>query len=51
MQVAEDITEKGQINSVPTFIVNGKYMVLTSGHKDVEDIAKTINYLTKNNPK
>ncbi|ERB63798.1 thiol:disulfide interchange protein DsbA/DsbL [Vibrio coralliilyticus OCN008] len=51
MQVAEDITEKGQINSVPTFIVNGKYMVLTSGHKDVEDIAKTINYLTENNPK
>ena len=51
MQVAEDITEKGQINSVPTFIVNGKYMVLTSGHKDVEDIAKTIHYVTKNNPK
>ncbi|NRB68074.1 MAG: thiol:disulfide interchange protein DsbA/DsbL [Vibrio sp.] len=51
MQVAEEITEKGQINSVPTFIVNGKYMVLTSGHKDVEDIAKTINYLIQNNLK
>lgn len=47
MQLAEDITEKGQINAVPTFIVNGKYMVLTSGHKDVQDIANTINYLTQ----
>ena len=47
MQLAENLTEKGQINSVPTFIINGKYMVLTSGHKDVQDIANTINYLTQ----
>lgn len=46
MNLAQDITEKGQINSVPTFIVNGKYIVLTAGHQDVEGIANTINYLT-----
>jgi len=45
MQLAQEITEKGQINSVPTFVVNGKYMILTSGHQDVEGIANTINYL------
>lgn len=46
MQVADEITTKGQINGVPTFIVNGKYMVMTSGHQDAEGIADTINYLT-----
>ncbi|XHY23071.1 hypothetical protein ViNHUV68_38720 [Vibrio sp. NH-UV-68] len=45
MQIADDITTTGQINSVPTFIVNGKYQVMTSGHRDVESIAETINYL------
>ncbi|MEH0759044.1 thiol:disulfide interchange protein DsbA/DsbL [Vibrio sp. 16] len=45
MNLAQDITEKGQINSVPTFVINGKYMVLTSGHQDIEGIANTINYL------
>lgn len=45
MNLAQDITEKGQINSVPTFVVNGKYMVLTAGHQDIEGIANTINYL------
>lgn len=39
------LSEKGMINSVPTFIVNGKYMVLTSAHNDVKSIANTINYL------
>lgn len=42
---AEEISVKGQINSVPTFIINGKYQVLTAGHQDVASIAKTINYL------
>lgn len=46
MQIADEITTKGQINGVPTFIVNGKYMVMTSGHQDAEGIADTINYLT-----
>lgn len=42
---AETVTHQAQINAVPTFIINGKYQVVTSGHKDVKDIAKTINYL------
>ncbi|KGY08863.1 thiol:disulfide interchange protein DsbA/DsbL [Vibrio sinaloensis] len=45
MNLAQDITEKGQINSVPTFVINGKYIVLTAGHQDIEGIANTINYL------
>ncbi|WP_040890448.1 thioredoxin domain-containing protein [Vibrio ezurae] len=42
---AADITGKGMINSVPTFIINGKYMVITSAHDDVQSIANTINFL------
>ena len=45
MQQAAEISQKGQINAVPTFIVNGKYMVLLAGHKDLDGIANTINYL------
>lgn len=45
MQLADDITTKGEINSVPTFIVKGKYEVITPAHQDVESIANTINFL------
>ncbi len=45
MKTADKISREGQINAVPTFIVKGKYQVLTSGHKDIEGIAKTISYL------
>ncbi|MGC7893808.1 thiol:disulfide interchange protein DsbA/DsbL [Vibrio anguillarum] len=45
IQLADDISVKGQINAVPTFIVKGKYLVITSGHKDSADIANTISYL------
>lgn len=45
MKVADEITTQGQINAVPTFIVNGKYQVITSGHQDVAAIAKTITFL------
>lgn len=45
MMMAEEVSVKGQINSVPTFIVNGKYLVMTSGHNDAEGIANTISYL------
>lgn len=45
MQLADDITTKGEINSVPTFIVKGKYIVNTSAHQDVEGIANTIKFL------
>ncbi|HBC3494284.1 thiol:disulfide interchange protein DsbA/DsbL [Vibrio parahaemolyticus] len=44
---AESITTRGQINSVPAFIVNGKYQVITGGHDSVEAMAETINYLLK----
>ncbi|GAB2650954.1 thiol:disulfide interchange protein DsbA/DsbL [Vibrio panuliri] len=47
MQIADDITTKGEINGVPTFIVNGKYEIITSGHESIEQIADTINYLIK----
>ncbi|MEZ8826883.1 thiol:disulfide interchange protein DsbA/DsbL [Vibrio amylolyticus] len=45
LEFAQDVSVKGQINSVPTFIVSGKYMILTQGHSDVESMARTINYL------
>lgn len=45
IQLADEITSKAQINGVPTFIVNSKYEIITSGHQSVEEIANTINYL------
>jgi len=45
VQMADSITQEGQINAVPTFVVKGKYQVITSGHKDIEGISKTISYL------
>lgn len=47
MQIAHEITTQGEINGVPTFVVNGKYQIITSGHQDIESIANTINYLIK----
>ncbi|CAM3038265.1 DsbA family protein [Vibrio rarus] len=44
---AQQITGKAMINSVPTFVVNGKYMVITSAHNDLPSIISTINYLVK----
>ncbi|MDF4951843.1 thiol:disulfide interchange protein DsbA/DsbL, partial [Vibrio parahaemolyticus] len=34
-------------NSVPAFIVNGKYQVITGGHDSVEAMAETIKFLLK----
>ncbi len=45
IKIADKASQEGQINAVPTFIVKGKYQVITSGHKDIEGIAKTISYL------
>ncbi|MCG3737116.1 thiol:disulfide interchange protein DsbA/DsbL [Vibrio cincinnatiensis] len=45
--LASEISQKSQINAVPTFIVKGKYQVLTGGHKDANSIADTIAYLLK----
>jgi len=39
------LSEQTGIQSVPTFVVNGKYQVLTAGHDEKEQIANTINYL------
>lgn len=44
---AIEITNQAKFNAVPTFIVKGKYQVLITGHKDIQDIANTINYLLK----
>ncbi|WP_172563060.1 thioredoxin domain-containing protein [Vibrio furnissii] len=45
LKTADEISQKGQINAVPTFIVKGKYIVLTAGHQDAQGIGKTISYL------
>ncbi|MDA0148390.1 thiol:disulfide interchange protein DsbA/DsbL [Vibrio sp. LaRot3] len=45
IHLADEISTKAEINAVPTFIVNGKYQVITSGHQDVDGIANTINFL------
>lgn len=44
---AAEMSQKSQINAVPTFVVNGKYMVLTGGHEDTRSIADTLSYLLK----
>ncbi len=45
VRIARAVTQQAKIESVPTFIINGKYQIITSGHKDTEDITRTINYL------
>lgn len=45
LDLASTVTEKGHINAVPSFIIKGKYMLITEGHKDIKDLANTINYL------
>lgn len=47
--VADQVTQDAQINSVPTFIVGGKYQIITEGHESIEDLAKTMNYLLTQN--
>lgn len=45
LEKAQHVSVAGEINSVPTFIVKGKYQVLTAGHDNIEAIAHTISYL------
>ncbi|MBL4831051.1 MAG: thiol:disulfide interchange protein DsbA/DsbL [Aliivibrio sp.] len=45
LESANKVTVAAKINAVPTFIVNGKYQVILSGHQNPDDIAKTITYL------
>ncbi len=45
MTFADDVSKKADINSVPSFIIKGKYLLITEGHEDIKDLATTINYL------
>lgn len=47
MNRANEITMQSEVTSVPTFIVNGKYVINTAAHSSAEDIAKTITELLK----
>lgn len=42
---ASQITVQGEINSVPMFIVAGKYQIIMAEHKNVADVANTITFL------
>jgi predicted DsbA family dithiol-disulfide isomerase len=41
----ERLSTQSGINAVPTFIVNGRYQIMVSGHKDPKQIGNTIRYL------
>ncbi|PKF61861.1 thiol-disulfide isomerase [Psychromonas sp. psych-6C06] len=41
----ELLSKQSEIQSVPTFIVKGKYEVITSGHDKKEDMSETIKFL------
>jgi protein-disulfide isomerase len=43
--LAERLSTQSGINSVPTFIVKGRYQVIVAGHDDPQQIANTIHYL------
>ena len=45
MVKAESIVTNANIASVPAFLVQGKYLVNSSAHKTLEDLAATITYL------
>ncbi len=42
---AKEISTRAQINGVPTFIINGRYELITSGHKDIASMAETMKFL------
>ncbi|OLQ81157.1 peptide permease [Photobacterium proteolyticum] len=44
---AEQVVTNAEIASVPAFLVQGKYLVESSAHESLEDMANTISYLTK----
>jgi len=45
VEEVERLSDQTQIQSVPTFIVSGKYQVLSSAHSSREELANTIKYL------
>ncbi len=50
LEKADEVTEQAEIESVPTFIVNGKYVVNTAEHDSVEKLISTLNYLLNTPP-
>ncbi|PMH37109.1 thiol-disulfide isomerase [Vibrio sp. 10N.286.49.B3] len=45
LDMAQNASVDGEINSVPTFIVQGQYQVITGGHENISAMADTITYL------
>lgn len=42
---AAEISELANIQSVPSFIIKGKYLLNTQEHESIEQLAETINYI------
>lgn len=42
---AESKTKQAQITSIPSFVVNGRYLVRIKGHSSVQDLLNTLQYL------
>ncbi len=47
MEDAVSKTEQASISSIQSFIVNGRYMVKLRGHRSMEELIKTIQYLSE----
>lgn len=47
MEDAVTKTEQASISSIPSFIINGRYMVKLRGHSSMEELLETIQYLSE----
>ncbi|MGR5356322.1 thioredoxin domain-containing protein [Vibrio chagasii] len=47
MEDAVTKTEQASISSIPSFIINGRYMVKLRGHRSMEELLETIQYLSE----
>ncbi|CAH7330288.1 Peptide permease [Vibrio chagasii] len=47
MENAVTKTEQASISSIPSFIINGRYMVKLRGHRSMEELLETIQYLSE----
>ncbi|CAH7017111.1 Peptide permease [Vibrio chagasii] len=47
MEDAITKTEQASISSIPSFIINGRYMVKLRGHRSMEELLETIQYLSE----
>ncbi|MFZ3408743.1 thioredoxin domain-containing protein [Vibrio chagasii] len=47
MKDAVTKTEQASISSIPSFIINGHYMVKLRGHRSMEELLETIQYLSE----